>query len=279
MNSKKNITSKFRLDGTVNVITGGAGLLGVRHAEAIAEYGGIPIILDINAEEGLKHSKRIHKENNIVCKFFNCDITRESSVKHVVSKIINEFGPIHSLINNAAENEKMEQKEDAKDHQIENISINSWNKDIAISLTGAFICSKIIGTHMANNNGGVILNISSDLGIIAPDQRIYKSLKTTKMRKVVKPVTYSVIKHGLIGLSKYLSTYWLGKNIRSNTLCPGGIYSGQSIHLLDEINSRIPIGRMANEDEYKEAIVFLISNASIYMNGATLVMDGGRSSW
>ena len=173
----------------------------------------------------------------------------------------------------------MEDNTNIPDHRLENISLETWNRDINISLTGALLCSRIIGKHMAENKGGVILNISSDLGIIAPDQRIYKKDGIPDNRQIVKPVTYSVIKHGLIGLTKYLSTYWLGKNIRVNTLCPGGVFSGQAKEIMDEINYRIPVGRMANKDEYKSAIVFLLADTSSYLNGATLVMDGGRSVW
>ena len=129
---------------------------------------------------------------------------------------------------------------------------------------------------MVKNKKGIIINISSDLGIISPDQRIYKN---NKNKIFYKPVTYSVIKHGIIGLTKYLATYWADKGIRTNCLCPGGVYEKQEKFFLDKINKKIPLGRMANSDEYKGAIQFLVSDASSYMNGATLIIDGGRTIW
>ena len=269
----------FSLKDKVIIITGGAGLLGVQHAEAIAEFGGIPVLLDINDREGNDKSKKISKKYGVNCLFFHCDITNEKSVNQTVSEVIKTVGPIHGLINNAANNPKMEQGSEIPDHRLENISLSNWEKDYNISVTGAFLCSRVIGPYMVENGGGVILNISSDLGIIAPDQRIYMRDGVPADEQVVKSVTYSVVKHALIGLTKYLSTYWLGKNIRVNALCPGGIYSGQPDRIVQEINHRIPLGRMARKDEYKSAIVFLLSEASSYMNGETVVMDGGRSTW
>ncbi len=269
----------FSLNDKVIIITGGAGLLGVQHAEAIAEFGGIPVLLDINDREGIDKSKNISKKYGVNCLFFHCDITNENSVNQTVSEVIKTVGSIHGLINNAANNEKMERRSEIPDHRLENISLSTWEKDYNISVTGAFLCSRVIGPYMVENGGGVILNISSDLGIIAPDQRIYQKDGIPADEQVVKPVTYSVVKHALIGLTKYLSTYWLGKNIRVNALCPGGVYSGQPDTIVEKINHRIPLGRMARKDEYKSAIVFLLSEASSYMNGETVVMDGGRSTW
>ena len=131
---------------------------------------------------------------------------------------------------------------------------------------------------MAKKNKGVILNISSDLGIIAPDQRIYQEEGLSENEQPVKPVTYSVIKHGLIGLTKYLATYWLGK-VRCNALCPGGVDTGQPEEFVQKLTDLIPLGRMATNDEYKGALIFLVSDASEYMNGAVVTMDGGRTSW
>ena len=150
---------------------------------------------------------------------------------------------------------------------------------MAVGLTGAMLCSKVFGYEMAKKGKGVILNISSDLGIIAPDQRIYKKDGLPENEQPVKPVTYSVIKHGLIGLTKYLATYWADKGVRCNALCPGGIYNNQPDEFVKKISNLIPLGRMADEDEYKASVVFMVSEASKYMNGSILSVDGGRSIW
>jgi NAD(P)-dependent dehydrogenase (short-subunit alcohol dehydrogenase family) len=144
---------------------------------------------------------------------------------------------------------------------------------------GAFLCSQIIGKEMAKRNSGGILNISSDLGVIAPDQRLYAKKGLSPDEQPVKPVTYSVIKHAIIGLTKYLATYWADYNIRVNALSPGVVCAEQPEDFLEKINSRIPMGRMADEDEYKGAVLFLVSDASSYMTGANLIIDGGRTCW
>ena len=162
---------------------------------------------------------------------------------------------------------------------MENFSTDQWNLELSVGLTGSMLCSKIFGYEMSKNGKGVILNISSDLGTIAPDQRIYKKEGLPENEQPVKPVTYSVIKHGLIGLTKYLATYWADKGVRCNALCPGGIYANQSDDFVKRLTDLIPLGRMANIDEYKAAVAFVVSDASSYMTGASIPIDGGRSIW
>lgn len=151
-------------------------------------------------------------------------------------------------------------------------------RQLDVGLKGAFICSKVFGSEMAKQGKGVIINIASDLSIIAPDQRIYKSDNSIESQNV-KPITYSVIKSGLIGMTKYLATYWSESNVRVNALSPGGVYENQNSEFVDRLTKLIPLGRMASPDEYKSAIQFLCSDASSYMTGQNLVIDGGRSVW
>ena len=279
MNKTKSVKQSFNLTGKVAVITGGAGLLGEKHAEAIAEFGGIPVLLDIDKKTGNEKAQRISKEYQVDCVFKLCDITDESQISSVQDSLLSKFGQIDILINNAAIDPKVEAKSDKNLSRLENFSIDQWNLEMAVGLTGAMLCSKVFGYEMSKAGEGVILNISSDLGIIAPDQRIYKKDGLPENEQPVKPVTYSVIKHGLIGLTKYLATYWADKGVRCNALCPGGIYNNQPDEFVKKISNLIPLGRMADEDEYKESVVFMVSEASKYMNGSILSVDGGRSIW
>jgi NAD(P)-dependent dehydrogenase (short-subunit alcohol dehydrogenase family) len=276
----KNLEEKISLKNHVIVITGGCGLLGIKHAEAIIEADGIPILLDINnvvVDQSLSNLRKKYPGAEV--DGFVTDITNEQSIVSVKEKIRLKFKTIDGLINNAANNPKMEKGGLSNWMRLENLPEKTWNDDIAVGLTGAFLCSRIFGGEMASQNGGVIINIASDLGIIAPDQRLYKKDGLTPDQQPVKPVTYSVIKHGLIGLTKYLATYWAEKNIRCNALCPGGVYNGQPDEFITKLTNLIPLGRMANIDEYKASIAFLCSEASSYMNGACLIMDGGRTCW
>ena len=263
----------------VAVITGGAGLLGKKHAEAIAEFGGIPILLDINKKVGTDKANKIAQEYQVNCEFQFCDITDESQILSVRDALLSKFGQINILINNAAIDPKVASKSITNLSRLENFPIDQWYLELSVGLTGAMLCSKIFGFEMAKKGKGVILNISSDLGINAPDQRIYKKEGLPENEQPVKPVTYSVIKHGLIGLTKYLSTYWSDKGVRCNALCPGGIFASQESEFVKKLTNLIPLNCMAQEDEYKAAVVFLVSDASSYMTGTNLVVDGGRTCW
>ena len=148
-----------------------------------------------------------------------------------------------------------------------------------MGLTGAFLCSQVIGSEMARRKKGVILNVASDLAVIAPDQRLYRQDGLREDQQPVKPVTYSVVKTALVGLTRYLATYWADSGVRVNAISPGGVYNGQSDEFVTRLSALIPLSRMARVDEYKGAIVFLCSDASSYMTGFNLVIDGGRSSW
>ncbi|KJR99416.1 MAG: oxidoreductase [Peptococcaceae bacterium BRH_c4a] len=275
----KGSLEKFRLDKKVAIITGGAGLLGIKHAEAIAEAGGIPVLWDINGELAQKESLRIKNEYMVPCLGMQTDITDPGDIKNALERVTAVFNGIDILINNAANDPKVKGSNDQIMSRFENFSLEQWNSDVSVGLKGAFLCSQIVGTYMAVHGGGVILNIASDLGIIAPDQRLYKQPGLKEEEQPVKPVTYSVVKHGLIGLTKYLATYWAHKNIRVNTLAPGGVYTGQPEEFVSRLTNLIPVGRMAEKDEYKSAVLFLVSEASSYMTGSTLIIDGGRTCW
>ncbi len=274
-----NTIEKFRLDNRVAVITGGGGLLGVQHAEAIAEAGGIPVLWDISEELAVNEAERIQETHKTSCIGMKVDITSLDSVRKGMSDVLSSFSRIDILINNAANDPKVKSNQGDTWNRYENFSLEMWNQDIAVGLTGAFFCSQAIGTYMAQNKGGVILNIASDLSVISPDQRLYRKAGIADEQQSVKPVTYSVVKHGLVGLTKYLSTYWVDKNVRVNAISPGGVYTNQPEEFVKKLAKLIPMGHMANVDEYKAAVIFMCSDASSYMTGQNVSIDGGRTVW
>lgn len=273
----KNTKDLFDLKGRTAIITGGAGFLGARHAEAIADFEGIPVIIDIDKNKIDTTVAALNERYKTGVSGFVCDITNKKEIEKVRDAVLKKYGQIDILINNAAIDPKVSPDATVNLSRFENFLLEQWNLEVAVGLSGAMLCAQVFGTQMAKQGRGVILNISSDLGIIAPDQRLYKKSGIADDQQPVKPVTYSVIKHGLIGLTKYLATYWADKGIRANTLCPGGVYNNQPDDFVQRISNLIPMGRMAGRDELKGAIVYLVSDASTYLNGATLIIDGGRS--
>jgi len=276
------ILKKFDLTGKTALVTGGAGLLGREHTAALLESGATVVITDIS-EEHLTSACSLFSDSMNTTRIvkFNMDVTNPDSIDIVAGKLAESGVRIDILINNAAIDPKVSGKDGIQEtSRLENFPLHIWDMQVRVGLTGAFLCSKVFGREMASDGkGGVILNIASDLSVIAPDQRLYREDGLPEDRQPVKPVTYSVIKTGLIGLTRYLATYWSEKGVRANALSPGGVYNEQSGEFVRRINSLIPMGRMANRDEYRAAIQFLCSDASSYLNGQNIVIDGGRSVW
>ena len=270
----------FDLTNKVVIITGATGLLGRKHTEAVASCGAHPVLLDLDQDTIDDFVLQIKKKYSVNPTGFAIDISNEADVKNCADKIFKIYDKIDALINNAANNPKVEDTGNLNFSRLENFTLKSWNDDIAVGLTGSFLCCKYFGSLIArNSNGGCIVNISSDLGLIAPDQRLYMREGLPDCQQNVKPVTYSVIKSGLIGLTRYMSTYWPQKNVRCNAICPGGVENGQPDSFLNDINFRIPLGRMAKADEYQSTVVWMISDSSSYLNGSIIAVDGGRTTW
>ncbi len=271
----------FDLSGKVAVITGGAGFLGQKHAEAIAEYGGTPVLIDLKQpllDTALANLAQSYDE--VSPAGYVADITQEAQVREICSRITDRYGRVDILINNAANNPKVDDSDRlTNSSRLENFPLELWQEDIAVGLTGSFLCCKYFGQAMVQAGRGSIINISSDLGIIAPNQNLYKKEALPDQLQSVKPVTYSVVKTGLLGLTRYLATYWAEQGVRCNALCPGGVYNGQGREFLARIQALIPMARMAQPDELKGAVLFLASEASSYVTGAVIVVDGGRSVW
>jgi NAD(P)-dependent dehydrogenase (short-subunit alcohol dehydrogenase family) len=274
--------NNFNLKGKTALITGAAGLLGVEHATALLSIGASVVLTDVNKHALDLAKKKLEVDfpvSRIVTKVM--DVSDRDNIIQVLNTLKKDKISVNILVNNAAIDPKVDAKNNLLEKsRLENFSIEDWNLQISVGLTGAFLCSQIFGSEMAKNgDGGVILNIASDLSILSPDQRLYKKAGLDEDMQPVKPITYSVVKAGLIGLTRYLATYWTHRGIRCNALSPGGVMNGQSDDFVSRLTELIPMGRMAYPEEYRSAVQFLCSNASSYMNGQNLVLDGGRSIW
>ena len=273
---------KYELTGKTALITGGAGLLGLQNASALLEAGAQLILTDVNQKlliDGKKELSKLYKKEMI--HVYEMNVTDKENIRNVARSLEENSIRVDILINNAAIDPKVKDDNLIKESsRLEEFDLDQWNLQVNVGLTGAFLCSQVFGSAMAKDGkGGVILNIASDLSVISPDQRLYSKEGIKKTFQPVKPVTYSVIKAGLIGLTKYLATYWPEEGVRCNALSPGGIYNGQGNDFVSKVESLIPMGRMAEKDEYRSTVQYLCSDASTYMNGQNIVVDGGRSVW
>lgn len=268
----------FRLDGRVAVITGGAGMLGVRHAEAIAEMGGIPVLWDQSAERLARAAAGLAAACGGEPARHELDITDARAVQEATDAVLKQFGRVDILINNAAMTVESSSKVAGYFNAFEDYPLALWEQALRVSLTGAFLCSQAVGKQMKAQGRGVVLNIASDVGVISPDHRIYKADGDYPGTPFNTPASYAVAKAGLISLTRYLATYW-APTIRVNALSPAGVYNNHDERFVKRLTQLIPMGRMAGKDEYKGAIVFLVSDASAFMTGFNVVMDGGRTCW
>ena len=241
------------------VITGGNGFLGTQITNSLINEKANVYIIDINTPRKKTSTK-----------YFKSNITNEKDLKKILKFFKLKKIKIDVLINNAAI-DYPPLKSKKNNFKLETFPNKLWDKDISVSLKGSYLCTKIFGSYMSKFKKGSIINVSSDLGIIAPDQRIYKN------SGFIKPVTYSIVKHGIIGLTKYTASYWGKKNIRCNAIAPGGIYNKQNSSFVKKINQLIPLGRMAKKNEYNGLILFLCSDLSSYITGSVIVADGGRT--
>jgi len=267
----------FDLTNRVVVITGAGGLLGQEHALAVGRSGGTPVLLELSPDALKNAVERLNAEA-IPHLAFEVDLAQEEQIELVAKKVFQRCGGVWGLINNLASNPPMGAEANGFD-RLEMFPLSQWDQDLRLGLTSAFLSARYFGEMMAQSGGGSIVNVASDLALIAPDQRIYRESDAPGSQSPVKPVSYSVVKSGILGLTKYLSTYWSPVPVRCNALVPGSVRSTQNDTLTQKLNFRIPLARLAEPNEYHGAVVFLLSQASSYMTGTNLVIDGGRSAW
>ena len=277
-----NPSSRYDLTGRTALVTGAGGLLGKQHVAALAEAGARVVVTDVSlaqAEAAVAMLKQAAPAADLVA--LDINVTSLESVRAAGEQLASRGIAVDILVNNAAIDPKVTSAPGVMhSSRFEVFPVPQWQTEIAVGLTGAMLCAQVFGGAMAARGRGVILNIASDLGVIAPDQRIYRQPNVSREEEQpVKPVTYSVIKHGLIGLTKYLATYWADRGVRVNAISPGGVFNNQDPAFVERLTRLIPMGRMAEVDEYRSAVQFLCSDASSYMTGQNLVMDGGRSVW
>ena len=272
------MSNLFDLTGHVVVITGGAGLLGVEHAIAVASHGGTPVLVDISLEKLTSAEQRL-KSLDLSCEIRAIDLAKRHDIDSLLLDLIETGLAPTDLINNLASNPPMSQSAGESVLNFENFPLESWELDMTLGLTTAMSCSQVFGGWFAKQGGGTILNISSDLGIISPDQRVYQDPALAESSWPVKPISYSASKFGMIGLTKYLATYWGEIPVRVNTIALGSVKSNQTPYLTKQLEDRIPLGRLAGPAEYQGLVVFMLSNASSYLTGSVVVADGGRSAW
>ena len=264
----------FSLKDKVAIVTGALGLLGKNHCIALSEAGANIVVVDINEMDCKKFAETLTTKSIGV----GCNITEVELVKKLKETILNNFGKIDILVNNAAINDMFENPTVAAEQsKFENYPLDLWQKSLDVNLTGTFLCSQVLGTEMAEARKGSIINIASTYGIVAPNQSIYK--KETGEQSFYKSAAYPVTKGAIISFTRFLAAYWGNKGVRVNTLSPGGVENNQDEYFLKNYSEATPLGRMAQPTDYKGAIVFLASDASNYMTGANLIVDGGWTAW
>ena len=267
----------FDLNGKTAFITGAGGLLGPKHAEAIIEFGGNVILTDhhldrVEAKAAYLNDK--YGEGSATA--YHMDVTDPMSVQTVVAVC----GKIDILINNAAKDPKVKKGGGlTPDSRFETMTPEYWNEGVDAAMNGTFYCSQAVANKMLESGGGVILNVASDLGVIAPDQRLYRQDGVEDSMQNVKPITYSAAKWAIVGMTKYLAVYFAEKNIRVNSISPTAVYNNHPEQFVEKLTNIIPMNRMSHIDEYKGAVVFMCSDASSYMTGENVVIDGGKSVW
>ena len=260
----------FSLKGKTAIVTGANGLLGTKHCEALAAAGAHVVLCDISESASRKNASSLGRKHLGL----GVDVTDKKSLEDARRAILNKYKQIDVLVNNAAINDMFENPALAgKQSMFENYPLEMWQKSLHVNVTGVFLCSQVLGSPMAENGSGSIINIASTYGMVGPDQSIYVDKKGK--RSFYKSPSYPATKGAVINFTRYLAAYWGNKGVRVNTLSPGGVENNQDSYFVENYKKKTLLNRMASPSDYKGALVFLASDASSYMTGANLVVDGG----
>lgn len=267
-------TELFKLNDKIAVITGGVGILGRGYCRAMAELGATVIIADRNQEDCDALAATLASETGSQVMGMAVDLSSEASIKDWAKRILDTLGRVDVLMNNAAA------KADGFFAPLESYSLDTWNAVMAVNVNALFLTVRELGPSMAAQGSGSIINVSSIYGLVGPDQRIYEGSWYADLGGAINtPMIYSATKGAIVSMTKYLATYWGPKGVRVNCITPGGVSSGQNEEFDKRYSARVPMGRMAQANEMLGAVMYLAADASSYVNGQNIVVDGGWTAW
>jgi NAD(P)-dependent dehydrogenase (short-subunit alcohol dehydrogenase family) len=267
----------FSLEGKTAIVTGALGLLGREHCRALAGAGASVIVADLDGTLCEKFARELERESQQDCLAAPLDVTNPDTLRQARDRVVGKFGRIDVLVNNAALNDMVEHASQSASGAFETFPLDVWRRCLEVNLTGPFLCSQVFGNVMAEQGRGSIINIASTYGVVAPDQSLYR--KPDGTQTFTKSPVYPATKGAILSLTRYLAAYWGHRGVRVNALSPGGVQNGQEEYFVQNYAARTPLGRMAGATDYRGAVVFLASDASAYMTGANLIVDGGWTAW
>lgn len=267
---------RFSLQGRTAIVTGAAGLLGREHCLALGDAGAQVVATDLD-ERACEALAVELARRDVQAIGVGADITDRAALERLRDRAVARFGAIDVLVNNAAIDDKFDPAAGIDESRFENYALERWRRSIDVNVTGTFLCCQVLGSEMARRGRGSIVNVASTYGVVAPDQGLYRD--ADGRQRFFKSAAYPVSKGAVVALSRYLATYWGAAGVRVNTLSPGGVEAGQDAHFVESYSRRTPMGRMARPDDYRGALVFLASDASAYLTGFNLVVDGGWTAW
>jgi NAD(P)-dependent dehydrogenase (short-subunit alcohol dehydrogenase family) len=267
----------FSLEGRTAVVTGALGLIGRELCEGLLEAGAHVVLTDLDGDACRRRAEELTYRLQGSARGFGLDVTDPASLGALRDAITAHGARIDVLVNSAAVNDVFDEGRAAELSRFETYPLAQWRRALDVNLTGTFLACQVLGTVMAQQGAGSIINIASTYGLVGPDQGIYR--RDDGSQAFWKSAAYPATKGGVVAFTRFLATYWADKGVRVNVLCPGGVEAGQEPHFIRNYSARTPLGRMARAHEYRAPVVFLASEGSSYMTGASLVVDGGWTAW